>query len=194
VAELFRVGIVDARGKFQRGLESKRIRESANGWEYVVAWAEETSIGRDIPMTQQDVRQIQLAKAALFVAARTLLKRSGLETPDKIILAGGFGSYIDKEKAMLIGMIPDCDLNNVYAVGNAAGDGARIALLNVEKRAEATRIARKVERFELPADPEFQNQFMLAVNFPHMSEPFPHIAHLIPNREIDPMAKKFMTK
>ena len=94
VAELFRVGIVDSRGKFRKNLDSKRVREGENGWEYVIAWAEETSIGRDIPMTQQDVRQIQLAKAALFVAARTLLKRSGLQSPDKIILAGGFGSYI----------------------------------------------------------------------------------------------------
>jgi uncharacterized 2Fe-2S/4Fe-4S cluster protein (DUF4445 family) len=194
VAELFRVGIVDSRGKFKTGLESKRIRKGESGWEYVIAWAEETSIGRDIPMTQQDVRQIQLAKAALFTAARTLLKRSGLESPDKIILAGGFGSYIDKEKAMLIGLIPDCDLENVYAVGNAAGDGARIALLNVEKRREIETVARKVERFELPTDPEFQSQFMLATSFPHMSEPFPHIAHLIPNRVVDPLAKNFMDK
>jgi len=192
VAELFRTGIVDSRGKFKRGLDSKRIREGANGWEYVIAWADETSIGRDIPITQQDVRQIQLAKAALFVAARTLLKRSNLETPDKIILAGGFGSFIDKEKAMLIGMIPDCELDKVYAVGNAAGDGARIALLNVEKRKEIESVTRKVERFELPTDPEFQNQFMLATSFPHMSEPFPHIAHLIPNRVADAMAKKFV--
>jgi len=194
VAELFRAGIVDSRGRFKTGLESKRIRKGENGWEYVIAWAEETSIGRDIPMTQQDVRQIQLAKAALFTAARTLLKRSGLESPDKIILAGGFGSYIDKEKAMLIGLIPDCVLENVYAVGNAAGDGARIALLNVEKRREIEAVTRKVERFELPTDPEFQNQFMLATSFPHMSEPFPHIAHLIPNRVADPLAKNFMSK
>ena len=192
VAELFRAGIVDSRGKFKKNLDSKRVREGENGWEYVVAWAEETSIGRDIPMTQQDVRQIQLAKAALFTAARTLLKRSGLQSPDKIILAGGFGSYIDKEKAMLIGLIPDCELENVYAVGNAAGDGARIALLNVEKRNEIDSVTRKVERFELPTDPEFQNQFMLATSFPHMSEPFEHIAHLIPNRVADPMAKNFM--
>ena len=192
VAELFRVGIVDSRGKFKKNLSSKRVREGENGWEYVVAWAEETSIGRDIPMTQQDVRQIQLAKAALFVAARTLLKRSGLQSPDKIILAGGFGSYIDKEKAMLIGLIPDCELDKVYAVGNAAGDGARIALLNVEKRNEIDSVTRRVERFELPTDPEFQNQFMLATSFPHMSEPFEHIAHLIPDRVPDPMAKNFM--
>ena len=192
VAELFRAGIVDSRGKFKKGLNSNRIRETESGWEYVIAWTEETSIGRDIPMTQQDVRQIQLAKAALFVAARTLLKRSGLQTPDKIILAGGFGSYIDKEKAMLIGLIPDCELDRVYAVGNAAGDGARIALLNVEKRNEIDSVTRRVERFELPTDPEFQNQFMLATSFPHMSEPFEHIAHLIPNRVADPMAKNFM--
>jgi uncharacterized 2Fe-2S/4Fe-4S cluster protein (DUF4445 family) len=192
VAELFRAGIVDSRGKFKKNLDSKRVREGESGWEYVIAWAEETSIGRDIPMTQQDVRQIQLAKAALFTAARTLLKRSGLQSPDKIILAGGFGSYIDKEKAMLIGLIPDCELDKVYAVGNAAGDGARIALLNVEKRNEIDSVTRRVERFELPTDPEFQNQFMLATSFPHMSEPFEHIAHLIPNRQPDPMAKNFM--
>lgn len=194
VAEIFRTGIIDSRGRFRREVESKRIREGANGWEYVIAWAEETSIGRDIPITQQDVRQIQLAKAALFVAARTLLKRSNLGSPDKIILAGGFGSYIDKEKAMLIGLIPDCPLENVYAVGNAAGDGARIALLNVEKRKEIEEVTRKVERFELPTDPEFQNQYMLATSLPHMSEPFPHIAHLIPNRKADPLAEKFTTK
>ncbi len=194
VAELFRAGIVDSRGKFKKDLNSKRIRQGESGWEYVIAWAEETSIGRDIPMTQKDVRQIQLAKAALFTAARTLLNRSGLESPDKIILAGGFGSYIDKEKAMLIGLIPDCELDRVYAVGNAAGDGARIALLNVEKRNEIDGVTRKVERFELPTDPEFQNQYMLATSFPHMSEPFPHIAHLIPNRKADPMAKNFMSK
>ncbi len=194
VAELFRAGIIDSRGKFKTGLSSDRIRKGESGWEYVIAWAQETSIGRDIPMTQQDVRQIQLAKAALFTAARTLLKRFGLQDPDKVILAGGFGSFIDKEKAMLIGLIPDCALENVYAVGNSAGDGARIALLNVEKRREIEAVTRKVERFELPTDPEFQNQFMLATSFPHMSEPFPHIAHLIPNRVADPMAKNFMSK
>ncbi len=150
VAELFRAGIVDSRGKFKKDLNSKRIRQGESGWEYVIAWAEETSIGRDIPMTQQDVRQIQLAKAALFTAARTLLNRSGLESPDKIILAGGFGSYIDKEKAMLIGLIPDCELDRVYAVGNAAGDGARIALLNIEKRNEIDGVTRKVERLNCP--------------------------------------------
>jgi uncharacterized 2Fe-2S/4Fe-4S cluster protein (DUF4445 family) len=194
VAEMFRTGIVDSRGRFRRGLGAARVREGENGPEYVLARAEETTIGRDIPISLKDIRQIQLAKGALYVAARTLLKSAGLEKPDKLILAGGFGSYIDKTRAMIIGLIPDLPLENVYAVGNAAGDGARIALLNVEKRREAGEVARTVRRYELPADPEFQNQFMLAMNFPHMTEPFPHIAHLIPHQEVDPIAKKLEKK
>jgi len=190
VAEMFRTGILDGRGRFRRELSTARVREGENGPEYVVAWAEKTFIGRDIPISLKDIRQIQLAKGALYVAARTLLKHAGLERPDKLILAGGFGSYIDKTRAMVIGLIPDLPLEDVYAVGNAAGDGARIALLNVEKRHEAGEVARTVRRYELPTDPEFQNQFMLAMNFPHMTDPFPHIAHLIPHREVDPMAKK----
>lgn len=192
VAEMFRVGILDGRGRFRSGVASKRIRETENGPEYVIAWAAETSIGRDIVLSIRDVRQIQLAKAALYVAARKLLRESGLETPDKIILAGGFGSYIDPQKAMLIGLIPDCPLENVYAVGNAAGDGARIALLNLEKRREAGQVAPQVRRFELPTDPEFQNQFILALNFPHMTDPFPHVRHLIPQHQPDPLAEKLM--
>jgi uncharacterized 2Fe-2S/4Fe-4S cluster protein (DUF4445 family) len=194
VAEMFRTGIIDARGRFKDGLDSPRIREGENGPEYVIAWADQTSIGRDIPLSLKDIRQIQLAKGALYVAARTLLKAAGLERPDKLILAGGFGSIIDKTNTMVIGMIPDLPLEDVYAVGNAAGDGARIALLNVDKRREAAQVARTVRRYELPADPEFQKGFMLAMNFPHMSDPFPHIAHLIPAQEVDPMAKKLSGK
>ncbi|MGE5251564.1 MAG: ASKHA domain-containing protein, partial [Bacteroidota bacterium] len=165
-------------------------RQGETGREYVIAWAGETITGRDITLTQHDVRQVQLAKAALYVAARTLLDQLGLERPDKLILAGGFGSTIDKTKAMLIGMIPDMPLENVYSVGNAAGDGARIALLNVEKRREAAVVARLVRRYELPADSAFQNRFMLALNLPHMTDPFEHVAHLLPAHQADPMAGK----
>src|SRR5258708_6717026 len=190
VAEIFRVGIVDARGKFTSEERSKRLHKGEAGPEYVIAWAEETTINRDIPITQQDVRQIQLAKGALYVAARILLNQFGLKAPDKILLSGGFGTYLDKTKAMLIGMIPDSPLANVYVVGNSAGDGARIALLNLERRHEAAKVAASVERYELPADPNFQQQFMLAMNFPHMTESFVHVAHLIPKHEIDPLAAK----
>jgi uncharacterized 2Fe-2S/4Fe-4S cluster protein (DUF4445 family) len=192
VAEMYRVGILDGRGRFNQDLSTDRIRRGPLGAEYVLAWASQTSIGRDIPITLHDVRQIQLAKAALYVAARILLREMGIAQPDKIILAGGFGTYIDKTKAMILGMIPDCALENVYAVGNAAGDGARIALLNKHKRREAMEVARRVERIELPVDPSFQNQLMLALNFPHMCDPFPHIAGLIPFRQLDPMAEHFL--
>lgn len=191
VAELFRIGLIDARGRFHPEDGEKRMRRGQNGPEYVIAFAEETSIGQDILITQKDVRQIQLAKGALFAAARTLLKQFGLQAPDKILLAGAFGTYIDKTKAMLIGMIPDCPLENVFAVGNSAGDGARIALLNVEKRREAMEVASRVTRYELPADPEFQNQFLQAMNLPHMTETFPHVAYLIPGHKAEPMAERF---
>ncbi len=194
IAEMFRVGILDGRGRFAKGVQSPRVRQGALGAEYVLAWAHETSIGRDIPITLHDVRQIQLAKAALYVAARILLREMGLERPDKILLAGGFGTYIDKTKAMILGMIPDCPLENVYAVGNSAGDGARITLLNKDKRREAMQVARSVQRIELPVDPDFQNELMLALNFPHMIDPFPHIAHLIPQHTADPMANHFLRK
>jgi uncharacterized 2Fe-2S/4Fe-4S cluster protein (DUF4445 family) len=191
VAEMFRVGLLEARGRFADGSRSPRVREGEFGMEYVIARESATTIGRDIAITMRDVRQIQLAKAALYVAARLLLREMGVERPDKILLAGGFGTYIDKTKAMMLGMIPDCPLDNVYAIGNAAGDGARIALLNREKRLEAVEVARRIRRIELPADPDFQNQFILALNFPHMTDPFHNVAHLIPQNGADPMASRF---
>jgi uncharacterized 2Fe-2S/4Fe-4S cluster protein (DUF4445 family) len=101
-------------------------------------------------------------------------------------LAGAFGTYINKTNAMLIGMIPDCPLENVFAVGNSAGDGARIALLNVEKRRDAMEVAAHLVHIELPTDPNFQDQFMSALNFPHQNELFPHIENLLPNHRLKP--------
>ncbi len=155
-----------------------------------MAWADETSIGRDIPITLDDVRQIQLAKAALYTASHILLRELGVTTPDKIILAGAFGSHIDKTRAMILGMIPNCPLDRVFSVGNAAGDGARIALLNRYKRLEAQEIARTITRVELPVDPDFQSEYMQALNFPHMVHEFTSIADLIPAYKADPMAAK----
>ena len=191
IAEMFRVGILDSRGRFDPNAESPRLRDGELGKEYVIAWEAETSIGRDIPITLQDVRQIQLAKAALYTAAQILLREAELDKPDKIILAGAFGSHIDPTKALMLGMIPDCPIDKVLAVGNAAGDGARIALLNRDKRTEAAEVAGAIRRVELPVDPDFQNQYMMALNFPHMSDAFPSIAHLIPDHGPDPLAEKF---
>jgi uncharacterized 2Fe-2S/4Fe-4S cluster protein (DUF4445 family) len=97
-----------------------------------------------------------------------------------VILAGAFGSYIDKRAAMILGMFPDCDLANVSSVGNAAGDGARIALLNREKRIEADVVAREVEYLELTVDADFQQEFMASLAIPHETDLFPHLTGTSP--------------
>jgi uncharacterized 2Fe-2S/4Fe-4S cluster protein (DUF4445 family) len=166
VAELTRVRVIDSGGRFVAESGGDRLRRGTNGLEYIVAHAAETSIDADIVLTQKDIRQIQLAKAALLVAAQTLLDRYGIIAPDKILLAGAFGSYMDKGNAMAIGMLPKVGLEKVYVVGNAAGDGARIALLNIDKRHEAMPLAARLTRHELPADPEFQDRYIRALGFP----------------------------
>jgi uncharacterized 2Fe-2S/4Fe-4S cluster protein (DUF4445 family) len=190
VAEMFRAAILSRRGHFASGLDNPRVRQDQLGWEYVVAWADDTATGRDITITLNDVRQVQLAKAALYTAARILLKELDVTTPDKIILAGAFGSHIDKTKAMILGMIPDCPLDRVHSVGNAAGDGARIALLSRRKRLEAQRIATTIQRIELPVDPDFQNEYIAAMNFPHMDHHFTALEGLLPQQGPDPLAER----
>jgi len=192
VAEMFRVGLIDARGRFVEERESSRVRRGELGWEYVLALAEETSIGRDIPITVQDVRQIQLTKAALYSATQILLREAELTAPDRIILAGAFGAHIDPAHALILGMIPDRPLDRMSSVGNAAGDGARIALLNRDKRREASEIAASIRRIELPVDQDFQDHFMMALHLPHMTHRFPSIEHLIPDAGPDPLAARFV--
>ncbi len=116
----------------------------------------------------------------MYAGAKIMMRALGVEKIDKVILAGAFGSYIDKVSAALLGLFPDCDLDNIYSVGNAAGDGARMALLNVDKRREADDIARRVEYLELTLAPGFDKTFAEAMWIPHMKDPFPHLAHLLP--------------
>jgi uncharacterized 2Fe-2S/4Fe-4S cluster protein (DUF4445 family) len=179
-AQLFRAGVIDRTGRFNSGLSTPRLRTVQDGPEFVIAWAKETSIGRDITVCQRDVRNIQLGKGAMYAGAKLMMRRLGLEKLDKIVLAGAFGSYIDKESAAVIGLFPDCAQEKVYAVGNAAGDGARIALLNVDKRVEANQKAREVEYLELTVAPNFEKVFTQAMWFPHMEDRFPHLKHLLP--------------
>ena len=180
VAQLFVAGIIDRTGRFNTDLSTPRLRVSENRPEFVIAWAKETSIDQDIVLSQQDVRNIQLGKGAMYTGAKIMMRHLGVKKLDKIILAGAFGSYIDKESAAVIGLFPDCARENIYSVGNAAGDGARIALLNVNKRAEADEMARKVEYIELTVEPDFQKVFSQAMWFPHMKDSFPHLKHLLP--------------
>jgi uncharacterized 2Fe-2S/4Fe-4S cluster protein (DUF4445 family) len=179
VAELFRNKIIHQSGRFSESVPSSRLRISDQGPEFVIAWRDETSIAKDITITQQDIRNVQLAKAALYTGAKLMMKKLGIEKLNKVILAGAFGTYINTEAAMILGMFPDCDLRNVFAVGNAAGDGARIALLNRDKRVEADEIARKVEYVELTIEKDFQKEFIDALAFPHAKDPFPHLEGLL---------------
>lgn len=180
IAEMFKAGIIRKNGTFNMDLQTDRIRIGENGEpEFVLAWKEETAIGKDITVTLSDVRAMQLAKGALYTGCKILMKRYGVEEVDKVLLAGAFGSYIDKEASMVIGMFPDCDLKKVKAIGNAAGDGARIALLNRKKREEANVTARKIQYIELTVDPDFQTEFMRAMHFPHMKDEFPHIKEIL---------------
>jgi uncharacterized 2Fe-2S/4Fe-4S cluster protein (DUF4445 family) len=181
VAEMFRAGVLEKSGRINGNLSTPRLRKIEKGYEFVVAWARETAIGQDITVSTSDVRAVQLAKGALYSGAKVMMKVLGVDRLDTIILAGGFGTYVDPERAMILGMFPDCDLKRVISVGNAAGDGARIALLNREKREEADRIARGVEYIELTVYPEFTMEFAEAMFFPHMKDPFPHLEGILKN-------------
>ena len=180
VAHMFRAGVLQKSGRFNRDLDTPRLRVDEEGPEFVIAWSDETSIGKDITISLADVRAVQLAKGAMYTGAKLMMRRLGTDKLDKVILAGAFGSYIDKESAMIMGLFPDCDLENVYAVGNAAGDGARMALLNRDKRVEAYQIARQVEYVELTVEEGFERDFAQAMYFPHMKDDFPHLKDLLP--------------
>src|SRR5574341_719139 len=198
VVEMYLAGIIDSDGRFNENAagRSPRVRFDGRKGEYVLADAAQTATGQCIVVNQNDVRAIQLAKAALCAGAKLLMaerRRSSsdggspqvedrLLTVDRIVLAGAFGSYIDPRHAMILGMIPDCDLSRVVAVGNAAGDGARIALLNREQRAEAARIARSVIHVQTAVATDFQNQFVGAIAIPHATDPFPHLEGQLPKR------------
>jgi uncharacterized 2Fe-2S/4Fe-4S cluster protein (DUF4445 family) len=185
IAEIFKAGIVDKSGRFITGLDTPRVRLDSEGKpEYVLAWAEETSIGTDVTVTQGDVRALQLAKGALYAGAKLMMKRMGIEKVDRVVLAGAFGSYIDRESALTLGMFPDCRIDRVYSVGNAAGDGARIALLNRGKRREANERARWVEFVEIAVEPEFEREFMQAMHIPHMRDKFPALKELLEEKKI----------
>jgi uncharacterized 2Fe-2S/4Fe-4S cluster protein (DUF4445 family) len=178
IAELYRAGVIDKSGRFRTDPVTQRLRLNDGKPEFVIAWPEETTIGEAITISQKDVRSVQLAKGALYAGAKLMMKRLGIAKLDRVILAGAFGSYIDKTEAMILGMFPDCDLDCVSSVGNAAGDGARIALLNRDKRSEADVVATQVEYLELTLEKEFQEEFMAAMFIPHLSDAFPHLPPL----------------
>lgn len=161
-AEMVRTGILKVSGSFNKQLASPRIRKntSTGQWEYLLVPAAETGIHDDIVITQKDVRAVQLAKAALYAGAALLVEKSGGQAIERVVLAGAFGSYIDKHNALAIGLLPSLSADRIEVVGNAAGEGARLALINLDKRREAEWIAERVRFVEAAADTSFQKYFM----------------------------------
>ncbi|HJR92593.1 MAG TPA: ASKHA domain-containing protein [Acidimicrobiia bacterium] len=168
VAELFLAGIVASDGTIQPGRE--RVEADGRTFAYRL-WDDPV-----IRVTQNDVRAIQLAKAALYAGTRLLMDRAGIEAVDEIRLAGAFGSHIDPKYAMVLGLIPDCDLTRVSAAGNAAGSGAIMALLSKSARLEIIDVADGVEKVETAVEPSFQEHFVAAMGLPHTNHQFPHLA------------------
>ncbi len=173
VAELFLAGVVAADGTILP-VASDRIRAAGRTFDFVL-WRGEI----EIVVTQTDIRAIQLAKGALYAGARLLMDHLGVDRVERIKLAGAFGSYIDPKYAMVLGMIPDCPLDKVTAIGNAAGTGARMALLNRGHRAEVETLVRRIEKIETALEPRFQEHFVAAMALPNAIEPFPHLAKTV---------------
>jgi uncharacterized 2Fe-2S/4Fe-4S cluster protein (DUF4445 family) len=182
LAELFKAGVIAPNGRIA-AFSHPRLRtglgEGGGKAEFVLAWPDETATGRAITVHSDDIRAIQLGKAALYAGSKLLMRRLGLKTVDGVVLAGGFGSYIDPLHAMILGLIPDCDLFKVQAVGNAAGDGARMMLLDKNKRTEALWAARWTTYIETAVEPSFQDEFVAALDIPHASDPFPHLKTML---------------
>jgi uncharacterized 2Fe-2S/4Fe-4S cluster protein (DUF4445 family) len=176
VAEMVIAGIVTPDGIVDGSLAARSPRVTMEGRtaSYLIREAD-SSGGPRIVIAQSDIRAIQLAKAALYAGIQLLMDGYGVSAVDRITLAGAFGSHIDVKYAMILGLIPDCDLSKVTSAGNAAGTGARIALLNLASRAEIEDVVRKIEKIETALEPAFQDHFVKAMAIPHKTAPFPHL-------------------
>jgi uncharacterized 2Fe-2S/4Fe-4S cluster protein (DUF4445 family) len=176
IAELFLAGVITADGTIDGSLAGRTPRLVADGRTFSYVLWDQPSEGRSrILVTQNDVRAIQLAKAALYAGARLLMDHLGVDNVGRIKLAGAFGSQIDPLHAMILGLIPDAPLDRVGGAGNAAGTGALIALLSADARREIERVVRTVEKIETAVEPRFQAHFVEAMAFPHATAPSPNL-------------------
>ncbi len=176
LAEMYLAGLITTDGVVDGTLapRSPRVRGTGRTFGYVLHTGEP-----EIVVSQNDIRAIQLAKAALYAGARLLMDRLGVETVGRVTLAGAFGSHIDPLHAMVLGMIPDCPLDKVGSAGNAAGTGARIALLNGTARAEIEAVVGRIEKVETAIEPRFQEHFVAAMAIPHKTAAYPNLNSLV---------------
>ena len=174
LAEMYLAGILSTDGVVEGAAAARSQRIEADGRTFAYR------VSDNVVVTQNDVRAIQLAKAALHAGFRLLMDKMGLTSIDRVVLAGAFGTHIDPKYAMVLGMIPDCALENVRAAGNSAGTGARMALLNKAARREIEDVVRHIEKIETAVEPSFQDQFVKAMAIPHKSEPYDKLAAVVP--------------
>jgi uncharacterized 2Fe-2S/4Fe-4S cluster protein (DUF4445 family) len=176
LAEMYLAGIIDSDGAVDGSLasRSRRIVPDGRTFSYVLHDGE-------VPLriTQNDVRAVQLAKAALYAGVRLLMDRMRVEKVDRVRLAGAFGSRIDVKYAMVLGMVPDCELEHVTSAGNAAGTGARITLLDRKARDEIEDVVRQIEKVETAVEPRFQEHFVEAMAIPHKTAAFPNLSRAV---------------
>jgi uncharacterized 2Fe-2S/4Fe-4S cluster protein (DUF4445 family) len=180
VANLLKCKVIDMDGRFTDAPLTSRLKTTDATKSFIFVSREEGAT-RDIMIVQKDIREVQLAKAAIYTGCHILMKRRNIKPTDirKFYVAGAFGKYIDLENAKLIGMLPDIRTKLMTFVGNAAGAGARMALVSKIQRQTAASVSRKVEYVELALDPDFQREFVLATSFPHRDlDRFPSVENL----------------
>jgi uncharacterized 2Fe-2S/4Fe-4S cluster protein (DUF4445 family) len=187
IAELYLAGVIAADGTIVGAAGARSPRVSADGRTFTYTLLDGEP---GVRIRQGDVRAIQLAKAALYAGARLLMEKLGVDKIDRIRLAGAFGAHIDSKYAMLLGMIPDCQLEQVSSAGNAAGTGARICLLDGSARDLIEKRTRSVEKIEIAVEPRFQQHFVAAMAIPHASDAFRELQQVVtlPGR-VAPAAK-----
>ncbi len=177
IAEMFLAGIIDEDGVINGALASRspRVMPEGRTFSYLL---HEGDIR--LKITQNDVRAIQLAKAALYAGVRLLMDHMRVDRVDRIRLAGAFGSHIDVKYAMVLGLVPDCPLEHVTSAGNAAGTGARITLVDRKARGEIEDIVRRVQKVETAVEPRFQEHFVSAMAIPHKTALYPNLSKVVP--------------
>lgn len=186
VATLFEHGIINNLGKFDRNLDTPRIRENAGVYEYVLAWQKDTQIDRDIVLTEIDIENLIRAKGAIYSGCLTLLEEIGMSIQDldQIILAGGFGSYVDLEKAMAIGLLPELDPDRITYVGNGSLMGAKMSALSNHIRQDVGEVTKKMTNFELSETPSYMDNYVAALFLPHTNlELFPKLQERMRQRK-----------
>ena len=179
IAEMRMAGILDPSGLIGSPEQTGTDRAFLDGRTYSYRVREAGADGREITVTNPDIRAIQMAKAALYSGARLLMDKRGVDTVDRVVLAGAFGAHISPKHAMVLGMIPDCPLDKVSSAGNAAGTGARIALLNREARAEIEATVGSIQKIETAVEPRFQEHFVNASAIPNAVDPFPILESVV---------------